>query len=656
MASAPVQVMDEAVLELGHQLVGEDGLRVRRRLPIGVECDVLLALARHASGDVILQWEPAGKAPNLVSKQRVGLSLAWVTEVAATDNPDASSTPEAAGEEEDSEHGGLLSVVWPHFQLDLDCGDRHRRDALVQCLRNIVAETAEREPQGGGGLPSREHSARTSTSDSQTSSQQTLQKQEDDKACEDVGLSFEQDPDDGAPSEGPAAAEHEAGALRCPSSPRAGAVKDGPSLAVSSPKPFERPLLVGGEVPEEDLRPERLLGAIDAVEQRILCAREAAVDDYTATLWESSIMYIGSLRRRRLVDLRRTAFHRWSRLVYCENREKMNQDRAQWRLHAIANSERDLQAWYHATFSPEVYRLRGPFWFREALLSRYHNGRKPVDASLTQREELVINNMLCSSDTTHIEVAAQLFVVRELLDKDLYEYFESLLIQDTPITVAGDTLRGRSQTRGKTVTRKFRISFVQGELFLTWKTKYGTQGVGIKEIRELRCYKEDGRGAWVIFTGLTHQEGKQLMSRDSMKTSSNDLTSCRLSLMSSDRTLDLVFDSSEKRSTFQTLIAVLANKEKGLLTASGAAKSDVKMASGARDKSDVESTAWAHDCGVGGEPVDSIGKGLAPWSAQDEKDGQADDHVLIVLPKHTTVLNDGLDPLVQHVVLGCDFR
>ena len=34
-------------------------------------------------------------------------------------------------------------------------------------------------------------------------------------------------------------------------------------------------------------------------------------------------------------------------------------DKEQWTLHARANAREDLQAWYHHTFSDELYRLPG---------------------------------------------------------------------------------------------------------------------------------------------------------------------------------------------------------------------------------------------------------------------------------------------------------
>lgn len=40
--------------------------------------------------------------------------------------------------------------------------------------------------------------------------------------------------------------------------------------------------------------------------------------------------------------------------VYILLHHQMNRDRYRWRLHAIANEDIDLQAWYHALFFMEV--------------------------------------------------------------------------------------------------------------------------------------------------------------------------------------------------------------------------------------------------------------------------------------------------------------
>jgi hypothetical protein len=59
---------------------------------------------------------------------------------------------------------------------------------------------------------------------------------------------------------------------------------------------------------------------------------------------------IGSLSR---------AWSLWSAYVKEQNEPRMIDDKYQWLLHAMSHEERDLQAWYHASFCDQLYRLKG---------------------------------------------------------------------------------------------------------------------------------------------------------------------------------------------------------------------------------------------------------------------------------------------------------
>jgi len=50
----------------------------------------------------------------------------------------------------------------------------------------------------------------------------------------------------------------------------------------------------------------------------------------------------------------RMAMAQWQGAVFEANGSDMDADKRRWRLHAVANMEMDLQAWYHAVFSKEV--------------------------------------------------------------------------------------------------------------------------------------------------------------------------------------------------------------------------------------------------------------------------------------------------------------
>lgn len=53
-------------------------------------------------------------------------------------------------------------------------------------------------------------------------------------------------------------------------------------------------------------------------------------------------------------DVLYTAFSQWTSVTKDTNNDKMEKDRNRWRMHAAANQDIDLQAWYHALFYKEV--------------------------------------------------------------------------------------------------------------------------------------------------------------------------------------------------------------------------------------------------------------------------------------------------------------
>ena len=147
----------------------------------------------------------------------------------------------------------------------------------------------------------------------------------------------------------------------------------------------------------------------------------------------------GDLVYRRLVAQRddrqlSTAFYRWTHFVKHHNLTHMNRDRHRWRLHAIANQELDLQAWYHAVFYSEVYRLRGPFWYKDALLPSYRTSYDIVDNTLTPLEEAALAHVLCSPDTVYADVAGQMFVVQALTTPQQFSLFQGLASQGSSVT------------------------------------------------------------------------------------------------------------------------------------------------------------------------------------------------------------------------------
>ncbi len=70
--------------------------------------------------------------------------------------------------------------------------------------------------------------------------------------------------------------------------------------------------------------------------------------------YKEAYMIVEKVRGNYLVEWKRSAFSHWVRVVKDNNDDKMVKDRNRWRLHATANQEIDLQAWYHGLFYLEV--------------------------------------------------------------------------------------------------------------------------------------------------------------------------------------------------------------------------------------------------------------------------------------------------------------
>jgi hypothetical protein len=230
----------------------------------------------------------------------------------------------------------------------------------------------------------------------------------------------------------------------------------------------------------------------------------------------------------------RLALDKWIANVRLLNEENKLRDKHRWRLHAVANMDIDLQAWYHSIFYEQVYRVRGPFWYREAALAVYRRSYDLVHNTLTALEENALAHVLCSTETTYGDVAGQMFTVQEIVDPDQYQLFQKLAASGVTVT--------KYPRMGRPAKKVFRLSFVEGYIYLTWKGRFGNQGV------ELRCVSALKSG---ICTEVTRKQGK------------TDKAAQYLSVISVGRSLDLFFETVEERVKWQQLLEVLVEKELG---------------------------------------------------------------------------------------------
>ena len=233
----------------------------------------------------------------------------------------------------------------------------------------------------------------------------------------------------------------------------------------------------------------------------------------------------------------KSAYSRWLSFVSAANNEKLIQDRMLWRLHATANVDKDLQAWYHTLFYREIYRLPGPFWYKDAPLTTYKKAiESVVDSTLTPLEEAALAHVLCSPDTTYGDVAGQMFIVQAITTPEQYAWFQHICADGMDVV--------KYPRSGKAAEKLFRFSFVEGNIFLTWKGKYGNQGVDMNEISD-------------IVPGI---QTEILLKRANTQTP--DLY---LSIICADRSIDLRFTTEIERNDWKVVLGKLLQKELGVL-------------------------------------------------------------------------------------------
>ena len=256
-----------------------------------------------------------------------------------------------------------------------------------------------------------------------------------------------------------------------------------------------------------------------------------------ALAWrEAAILAQTWLHKRLHINLK-AAFQFWCKVIHDTNEVEMLRDRQRWRLHAAASEDTDLQAWYHSTFHGEVYRLRGPFWYKDAVLPVYHktsDGAYPSVAQqpLTPLEEAALAHVLCSPETTYADVAGQMYVMQAVLTPPQFTLFQHLSSQGAEII--------KCPRSGRPARKLFRFSFVEGNIYLTWKGKGGNMGVDLAEVEK-------------VVGGIT----TDVLQRTMQATQAHQC----LSLLCAGRSVDLCLDNEEERDSWLQLLAVLVEKE-----------------------------------------------------------------------------------------------
>ena len=184
-----------------------------------------------------------------------------------------------------------------------------------------------------------------------------------------------------------------------------------------------------------------------------------------------------------------------------------------------------------------MYRLRGHFWYKDAVLPAYKQSYDLIDNALTPLEEAALAHVLCSPDTSYGDVAGQMFVVQALISPKQFMLFQQLAAQGATVV--------KYPRSGRPAKKLFRFSFVEGNIYLTWKGKFGNQGVGMSEVTNVIGGIHTDVLKWSAQTSKAEQY---------------------LSVVCSDRSVDLFFDSEEERNNWRDLLKALVTKEQGQLT------------------------------------------------------------------------------------------
>lgn len=244
--------------------------------------------------------------------------------------------------------------------------------------------------------------------------------------------------------------------------------------------------------------------------------------------------------------LLKSRFNKWAQYTKNINQQSMVKDRKRWRFHAVCNQGIDLQAWYHAVYYKEVYRPRGLFWYRDAVLPIYRNSYDLVDNTLSPMEEAALAHVLCSPETSYGDVAGQMFIVQSIVgDPHLFSMFQKLSAQGSTVIKFPKT--------GNPSKKLFRFSFVEGNIYLTWKGKFGNQGVDLADVDSVNTGLSTDTIRRAYEVAVSH-------GRDTP-----ELPELYLSIISGGKSIDLCLSSTDERNHWKDLLDVLVQKEKGHL-------------------------------------------------------------------------------------------
>lgn len=130
-----------------------------------------------------------------------------------------------------------------------------------------------------------------------------------------------------------------------------------------------------------------------------------------------------------------------------------------------------------------------------------------------------------------------MFIVQAILPSSQFSLFQQLAAQGAQVV--------KHPRQGRPAKKHFRFSFVEGNIYLTWKGKFGNQGVGMSEVTDVVGGIHTDVLKWSGTTAKADQY---------------------LSVLCADRSIDLYFDSVAERDSWKDVLKALVNKEQGHLS------------------------------------------------------------------------------------------
>ena len=271
-----------------------------------------------------------------------------------------------------------------------------------------------------------------------------------------------------------------------------------------------------------------------ALQLKLTVTRERAVARMREAEARARLIALDSRMWRQRIELMSNAFVHWRGVAAEAVSEQLSRDKNRWCLHAKASEDLDLQAWYHDSFHEEIFSLKVKFWLHDSALPSYKLSNKLIANKLTKYEEAALAHVLCTPDTTYGDVAGHMFVVQSMLRPELFALFEQICSKGISLV--------KFPRSGSPAKKLFRFSFVEGAIYLTWKGQYGNQGVELAEVTSV----VEG-----ISTDIFRRAGRK------------DKEQLYLSLLCSERSVDLQCANREERDNLREVLAVVVAKERG---------------------------------------------------------------------------------------------